>query len=814
MKKVYFTLLFLLHTLQAEMSMEEKKRVLEEKLFAKVFTKKPQSKAFYLPLTVNDILQDEVFVKIDNKENILINQETIDYIISLLKEEYQKKTPFQIEKNGFLALESLDTLGITASYDSKNIALNITIPIERKRASLIQLTQYSKEDINGSVQAENYSGGINFYLNQQYNQYNDKSFEKSALNFSSDFHLNMHNVVLEGDFSYSQAYQKLTRGAFKLTTHDTTNNLRYKIGDISLPSHKRMSYQNAFGIGVEKVFNINQTQKQKSTRINAHEFFIEKNSKVEIYVNNRYRNSLNLLAGTHQLFDLNLPTGLNHIKLKIIQKGGKIEQIEFDDFSFSEILKKGLLRYGIGVGVESSEYEGDWVYNKEKQITSSYMEYGLFNDITVKSGVQTNDNYKTASLELLIGTNFGLFNPYTIASKTSNIMGYKQGLEYQSNIGDVRLNFNYEKIDKNYSTTDNRQHKPRTTYKGNLYSQIGMGINMGINASYEKEHEEEKKQYGIVFRKNFSQLSSELNLNRIERYGEKSNTQIYATVEYRFGQYSARYINNMEHQQQVNLIHGSGKRHGLNSDILLGSNKQSKDYSLRADFNNEKFRMDTNYNFNDNINGKNQNIGLQLGTGVVFAGNRYSITTPISSSFIIVDNDDRLKQPLGIKNYQEVDEFVYDTFAVNISDYEHRELVIEESLLDFGIDLKYVNKEFMSNYKSGLVMDIVVQNFYSLKGVFYEKESKKPLAKKAFKIFNRQTGEKSVSFTDEKGAFIINHIDAGVYNISFTQEPQYNGVARYTFNIEEKQNSHLMDMGNIYIKMPEKAELKKHLIYK
>jgi outer membrane usher protein len=186
-------------------------------------------------------------------------------------------------------------------------------------------------------------------------------------------HLNIHNVVLEGDLSYNQEYQKLTRGAFRLTTHDTKNNLRYQIGDISLPSHKRMSYHNAFGIGIEKVFNINRTQKENSTRINAHEFFIEKNSKVEIYINNRYRNTLNLLAGTHQLFDLNLPTGLNRIKLKIIQQGGKIEQIEFDDFSFSEILQKGLLRYGMGLGIESNEYEGNWLYNREKQITSSYI---------------------------------------------------------------------------------------------------------------------------------------------------------------------------------------------------------------------------------------------------------------------------------------------------------------------------------------------------------------------------------------------------------------------------------------------------------
>jgi len=819
MKKTILLSLITIGFLHGEMSLSEKRKVLEEKLFARMSKKKQKSKEFYLPLKVNKILQDEIFVKIDERENILITKDTLAYVASLIKEEYKKKFLQNVDKEGFAPLKSLEQMGIKANYDRKNILLNIFIPVSLKKASLINFNRSGhKRDVNGSILPKDYSGGMNFYLNQQYNKNEyTNSFEKNALNLSSDLHLNVHDFVLEGRLQYNNEEKELTRGRFRVVTDDTENQLRYQAGDISLPAHNRMSFVNAIGVGVEKIFNIGSNYTQNITRINSHEFFIQNKSHVEILVNERYRNSLNLAAGTHNLFDLNLPSGLNRIKLLIIEDGGKIETIEFNDFSYSEVLKKGLVRYGIGAGIESEQVQNEWSYNKKKKVASAYMEYGLFDAITVEGGLQMGKEYSAVSTELLIGTNFGLFNPYIVGSKSENLVGYKKGLEYRTNLGDVTLNLGYEDIDKDYRLIKNSNNEATSFYRGSLYSQIGMGVNMGLSASeYERDNEQEKK-YGIVLRKNFGALSTEFNLDKIERTGEETDTQIYATLDYKFNtSYNARYVNYIsEQRQQLNLRRNSKGRYGVNTDLQFERHKLANNYNIHADMNNEKFRIDGSYLLSDlkKSHTKNETIALQMATGFVFAGKKATITAPINSSFVIVDNDDKLETPLGLNGYHEVEEFVYDTYAIDVSDYTERELFVDESALDFGVDLTYSKQKFLTNYKSGTVMEIAVENFYSIKGSFYDSETRKPLAHKAFKVFNTLTGERSLSFTNEKGEFIINHVGIGAYNVSFVKEHDYKDVARYNFFIKEDEQESLMDMGKIYIEMPEKKEVKKELIY-
>jgi outer membrane usher protein len=808
-----FLLLIFSQPLLAKMSMEEKLKLLQSKLSAKSSKKESQAKSIYLPLKVNQILHDEVFVKIDKHEHLFVNQETIEYLRSLIKKSYQKKFQPTVDENGFTELKELEILDINASYDSKNILLNITLPPAIKRASTIDFSQKRKRDINGSTLPEPYSGGINFYMNQQYDQSIAGKLQKSSINLSSDIFLNIDNFVIEGELYYTQEEGELNRGAFRMVKDDGNNLLRYQLGDISLPTHNRLSYINALGIAVEKNFNLGSSYNQNTTRINSHEFFIKKRSQVEIYVNNRYRNSLNLLAGTHNLFDLNLPSGLNHVKLKVIENGGKIEYIEFNDFSYSEVLKKGLLIYGGGMGIESDEGTDGWNYNKNNYISSAYIEYGLLDDITIEGGFQSGNNLLSTDIELLIGTNYGLFNPYLIANKSDDKWGYKRGLEYKGNIKELHINLLYEESDSNFQDSSNLLKEDSQLYRGNFHYLLGQGINMGLSLSSYKEGDRREENQALVLRKNFDALSTEFTLEEQQIDGD-SQSQLSFTLEYRFGEYSSRYDNYIsEKKEQLNLKYHSSQRYGFNGELTLEKSEQRDNYNIRADINNEKFRVNSNYNLSKSNYGENQNLGLQLATGMVFAGEHATITAPITSSFVIVDNDDRLEKPLGIQNYQDIDEFVYDSFAIELSDYEEREFVVEESNLDFGIDLEKFQEKFISNYKSGSVMEVNVQNFYSVKGVFYDDRTKKPLAGKAFKIFNLQTGEKSRSFTNDQGAFTINHVGVGKYNISFMQENQYKGISRYTFTIDEQQKESLMDMGKIYIKTPEKKEIKKLLVY-
>ncbi|GEM_PF-2921852 len=791
-------------------------KLLAEKLFNKAFKKQNTKKEFYMPLSVNGILQDEVFVKIVSPQEIYIKKETMEYIASLLKDEYKLKFEFgNFDKDGFTPLSSLHQFGITTKYDENNIIIDVQVPVNLKKASLIKLYRYNGRDVNGSIMPNDISGGVNLYLNQSYTKNaTTGSFENSPINLSADLTLNVHNVVLEGRVQYrEESKEEISRGRFRLSTDDIDNQIRYSLGDISLPHHNRLSFADTLGVGVEKMFNIGGGDyTQNISRVSSHEFFLQNKSRVEIFINERYTNSLNLPAGTHNIYDLSLPSGVNKVKLKIIEEGGKIEYLEFNDFSYSELLKKGLARYGFGVGIESKLQEEKWTYYKDKKVASAYIEYGLLESLTVESGVQNATDYIAGDMELLIGTNVGLFNPFIVASKKNDIVGYKKGLDYRTNLGSVSLNLGFEDIDSKYSNMSYTS-TPNKLYRANIYTPLFYGINMGLSGSqYIKENEKENK-YGATLSKSIGKWQLNLNFDESLKETQPNDKNVYLSVDYRFGNNSARYANYFEDKkEQFNLRYDEEGRYGLSSDLQYEKAQDADSYNIRTNIDDEKFRLDTTYNLRKSNNGKNESVNLALSSGFVFAGDTVAITAPMSSSFVIVNNDDKLENTMGIIGQQQSDDFIYDKFALDMSDYSQREFGVDETNLDFGIDLERSNQKFISNYKSGSLFEITAKGIYSVKGVLYDKESKKPLAYKAFKIFNTDSGLTSSSFTNDKGEFIINQTELGSYNASFVKDENYEDVARFSFDIKDGKET-LHNLGDIFVQMPKRKEAIKYLVY-
>ncbi|SFV70459.1 hypothetical protein MNB_SV-13-796 [hydrothermal vent metagenome] len=186
----------------------------------------------------------------------------------------------------------------------------------------------------------------------------------------------------------------------------------------------------------------------------------------------------------------------------------------------------------------------------------------------------------------------------------------------------------------------------------------------------------------------------------------------------------------------------------------------------------------------------------------------------MSSSFIIIDNDDKIETPLGLEGYQDNDSSAYNIFAISTGNYQNKRLSVNEAPLDFGVDLLNPKQKFITNYRTGSVMNIDIKSQYSVKGIFYDKATKKPIRYKAFKVFNTITGEKSNSFTTEKGEFTINQANIGIYNITFMRERNTKESARFSFEIKEnKHQKNLIDLGNIYIDIPKKQEIKKYKIF-
>lgn len=793
---------------------------LAQQLFEKAFTQKKSDnvKEFYLPLRVNKILQNEVFVQIDTNEHISINEKTLEYILSLIKKEHQKKFIYT-KGQTFYPLSILNQLGIKATYNNKEILIDIYLPPQLKSTNLIHLRSNNKKDINGSIVATPYSGGINLYLNRQYSKSFASSLVEGKLFGSSDLFINMHEYVVEGRLDYIEGNEdELVRDRFKVIKDDTENSIRYSVGDIILPTHTRMSHLDSMGISFEKIFNINSDNFSKNaSRINAYEFFLKNRSTVEIFINNRYTQRLTLNSGTHNLYDLRLPTGLNQIKLKVIEEGGKVEYIEFDDFAYSEILEKGMIKYGAGLGITSEKnlIDYQWIYYNDQPITSMYIDYGITNWLTIETGLQANKDNHSEAFEFLIGTPIGLLNPYIVLSDINQTKGYKTGFDYRTDIQEININLGYEKINNNYTTLNAHGYSPvpSTLYRANIFKTLGSRSSLGITASYYIQDEMSEKAIGFDFSKSFfSNWDLRINYNRVQRETKNVEDEVYLTLTYNWDHSQASYINYAKEQRhQLDINYENEGIYGLSGELFYENSQHSDRYNVRTRMNDEKFIFDSSYSLNDNSLEQYQSLDMQLATGLVFAGDKATVTSPITSSFVIIDNDDRLKTPVGIEGYQESDAFIYDNFALQLGDYTQRTLTVDESHLDFGVNLKNLEETFITKYKSGSILNVETESLLSIKGVFLNKETHQPITYKAFKVFNTFSGTKSVGFTNENGEFTISGVEEGKYNISFMHELGYKDIATYNFEIKKSDlNKSLIDFHNIYLKIPKKKEIKNY----
>ena len=69
-----------------------------------------------------------------------------------------------------------------------------------------------------------------------------------------------------------------------------------------------------------------------------------------------------------------------------------------------------------------------------------------------------------------------------------------------------------------------------------------------------------------------------------------------------------------------------------------------------------------------------------------------------------------------------------------------------------------------------------------------------------------------MGFTNNSGRFTIEQVDIGTYNVTLTREEQYEGVAKFTFEIKDNAQN-LINLKTIKVKMPKKKDTKKYIIF-
>lgn len=801
--------------------------------FEKMFGKKHKAKAvkdLIVPLIVNNKFGRNAHLNIIDGKHYIPSKDLKMVLVrflpqKLLAEIFDKQN---INQHG-VDIKILHSFGIDSYFNEKDVIVYISISPEVRIPTKIKFTNNIKEmdeEFEKILDAKSatISGASNFYIKDSfYNMTGGNSLERKAAVLSNktfinykDYIFNTGFVINEQKTSTTEIKQDLIRRDYTYVSKDSPkNNDRYTVGDVSLVGLSHMPAKGILGFSLVHHYNVTK-RIQNSIRVTEKEIFLNNESQMEIRVNDVLVRTMTLQPGVHLLSDFPLISGRNNVKIKLTDIFGEVKEINFNDFYYAELLKKGVFTYGIsaGVGISNDQTKGISYEEKEKYFSGNF-NIGICKNATLNTGVQMSNDLYAYENELFIGTNYGVFSGYGILSKHKELdYGHKYGYSYRNVIDKTSINISKDIVDSNYRTilSNILSDTSSETFNANVNTTFRNGIQ--LSASYSNRYLSGKsievKKFAYNQRvSNSWNVKLDLHESKIDlakpaygamltlRYSPvKTNIAYLASIEQENA--SGEFETNTKAAININK-HG---QFGLDASIDYENIENlSEKESLRLRYSDQAYTIHTNYAQiapDSGINSKSANINFA--TAIAFVDNEYAITKPVSNSFILVKNDDVFsEEPLGIKSYNHNEPI--PSFVMPTSDYNMRNITVDDKDLAFGIDLKQSNFEIYSKYREGTLVKISPKFILTPKGILHDKDDK-PLSMKVFKVFSiAEDGTKTVIkenplfFTNTKGKFIIANMEEGNY---FVQE--INAQQPYSFNFtlkSEQSGGGLVNIGTI-----------------
>ncbi|MDE3038943.1 MAG: fimbria/pilus outer membrane usher protein, partial [Pseudomonadota bacterium] len=247
--------------------------------------------------------------------------------------------------NGFLKLTDGAKGGVTLRFDETLIAIDIDLPAEHKKQQTYSAR--SLYDLSGKTitPPSDVSAYVNLFGSQDYVESGvTEATGRQPLRLSSDGAFNLRGVVLESSGNYiendSHPFQ---RGDTRLVYDLPDSMVRVAAGDLSYPVEGFQSFQSMAGITLARDFDLQPYRVSEPTGQTS--FFLNSPSRVDIYVNDRKVQTLQLDAGPFDVRNFPVVNGSNDVRLVITDASGRVEVKNFSIVSDAELLEAGLNKY-------------------------------------------------------------------------------------------------------------------------------------------------------------------------------------------------------------------------------------------------------------------------------------------------------------------------------------------------------------------------------------------------------------------------------------------------------------------------------------
>lgn len=723
-------------------------------------------------------------------------------ILKNLVPEEKLKALEAVATQGFINLRDGAKGGVNLHFDEVLVALVVTIPSENKKQESLMV----RRGFDVSNRTITYPSSVSAYLNvfgaQDYVERGLPAQDKGRQPFrmSTDGALNIDSWVLEGSSNYIEGDPHPWQRTDTRLVHDLPDDLiRTAAGDLSYPVQGFQSFQPMLGFTAARNFDLQPYRVSSPTGQTS--FFLNSPSRVDIYVNDRKVQTLQLNSGPYNLTDFPIVNGSNNVRLVITDATGRVEVRNVDIVSDTNLLAAGLHKFAYNIGVISNSVNGTPHYDLNQPVFTAFHRYGINDSFTLGGNLQADQQQQMTGFDTTFGTVWGVLRTDLAASHLrSGNDGYAWQAQYQivdhGRIDDDDGKF---KGTKNFTMlADYRSPSfaplglllPQNLTSYDLtarYSQqLTPTLNLGLGGSYDIGREDQANDwnYTLSIDQQLSRgvhISVNLGRQAIEGYGiffnlswTPSDSRHSITSSYDSFSNTARTEWNYTQENRSESMSASAgevrtaDRYDTSGNLTYygerGQITASHDIST-------PFRSDV-----DSPSATESRSELRFASAIVFGGGHTALSRPISDSFAIFAPDPAIRDYLiGInpqsgrdeeRTYEAKTDDWGPAVLPDMTSYLYRTVRVDASKLPPGYDAGDSTYTLYPTYRSGTFVRLGSDANVLLDGTLAYKDGK-PVVLEAgtISLVEGNDTNPETFFTNRNGRFRIEKLKPGRYEI-------------------------------------------------
>jgi outer membrane usher protein len=351
-----------------------------------------------LPVVRNGRIYDDVSVDLYADGQIRYHRESlIERLAPLMSEAGRAQFALRLAERPSVSTDEVASAGIVLRFDSSLLEIHVE-RVDPLIAPLVRIgSAIEAPSVPITLQPESFSAYLNISADVLLSDLSD--LETPALLLTGAVRYDGFVFEFDGGFdSTSGPGSSFYRRAARLIYDQPEQQRRWSAGDIQLSNLGIVGGTLLGGVGVEKGRR-NFLGFQPLTPLGGQQVLLERDSTVEVFVAGQQVQTLQLAAGPYDLAQLRAQYSGRNTQLFVTDITGRRQLAEFDGLATTVDLTRGQDEYSAGLGFVPRRFSNQPIYDSSPAF-SGYYRRGLTDQLALGGVLQISEDIQVVGAEI------------------------------------------------------------------------------------------------------------------------------------------------------------------------------------------------------------------------------------------------------------------------------------------------------------------------------------------------------------------------------------------------------------------------------